>query len=34
MAVPTYDKFIEPVLHFLAGKPDGVPARDLQYLLC
>jgi restriction system protein len=28
MAVPTYDKFIEPVLRFLAGKPDGVPARD------
>lgn len=28
MAVPTYDKFIEPVLRFLAGKPEGVPARD------
>ena len=28
MVVPTYDKFIEPVLRFLAGKPDGVPARD------
>jgi restriction system protein len=28
MAVPIYDKFIEPVLRFLAGKPDGVPARD------
>lgn len=28
MAVPTYDKFIEPVLRFLAYKPDGVPARD------
>lgn len=28
MAVPTYDKFIEPVLRFLATKPDGVPARD------
>ncbi|CTT98650.1 methylated adenine and cytosine restriction protein [Escherichia coli] len=28
MAVPTYDKFIEPVLRFLAGKPDGVPDRD------
>lgn len=28
MAVPTYDKFIEPVLRFLATKPEGVPARD------
>lgn len=34
MAVPTYDKFIEPVLRFLAGKSDGVLARDIQYLLC
>lgn len=28
MAVPTYDKFIEPVLRFLVEHPDGVPARD------
>ncbi|CAQ86022.1 MULTISPECIES: restriction endonuclease [Photorhabdus] len=28
MAVPTYDKFIEPVLRFLAEKPKGAPARD------
>lgn len=28
MTVPTYDKFIEPVLRFLASKPDGAPARD------
>lgn len=28
MTVPTYDKFIEPVLRFLAGHPDGVFARD------
>lgn len=28
MVVPTYDKFIEPLLRYLAGKPDGVPARD------
>ncbi|MCP1206766.1 restriction endonuclease [Pantoea sp. B550] len=28
MAVPTYDKFIEPILRFLAGKPEGIPARD------
>lgn len=28
MAVPTYDKFIEPLLRYLADKPNGVPARD------
>ncbi|CAI8742654.1 hypothetical protein EMIT0P100_140089 [Pseudomonas sp. IT-P100] len=28
MSVPTYDQFIEPILRFLATKPDGVPARD------
>lgn len=28
MAVPTYDKFIEPVLRFLVKHPDGVFARD------
>lgn len=28
MAVPTYDKFIEPVLRFLVGHPDGVFAKD------
>ncbi|WP_105738948.1 restriction endonuclease [Cronobacter dublinensis] len=28
MSVPTYDKFIEPVLRYLAGHPDGVPARN------
>ena len=28
MAIPTYDKFIEPILRFLAGKPEGSPARD------
>lgn len=28
MAVPTYDKFIEPVLRFLAAKPSGALARD------
>jgi restriction system protein len=27
MAVPTYDKFIEPVLRFLAAHPEGVSAR-------
>ncbi|MBX4650220.1 restriction endonuclease [Klebsiella michiganensis] len=30
MAVPTYDKFIEPVLRFLATKPEGVTARDVH----
>lgn len=28
MAVPTYDKFIEPVLRFLATRPEGAPARE------
>lgn len=28
MAVPTYDKFIEPVLRFLAEHAEGTPARD------
>jgi restriction system protein len=30
MSVPTYDQFIEPVLRFLATKPDGAPTRDVQ----
>lgn len=28
MSVPTYDQFIEPLLRFLASKPDGVHARE------
>lgn len=28
MTVPTYDKFIEPILRFLAAHPDGALARD------
>ena len=28
MSVPTYDQFIEPILRFLATKPEGAPARD------
>jgi restriction system protein len=28
MPVPTYDKFIEPVLRYLAGHPEGVAAKD------
>lgn len=28
MAVPTYDKFIEPLLRFLAARPEGAPARE------
>ncbi len=27
MAVPTYDKFIEPVLRFLATRPEGALVR-------
>jgi restriction system protein len=30
MPVPTYDKFIEPILRHLATQPDGVPARDVH----
>jgi restriction system protein len=28
MAVPTYDRFIEPILRFLATRPNGAPARE------
>lgn len=28
MAVPSYDKFIEPILRFLASSPEGALARD------
>ena len=28
MAVPTYDKFIEPILRYLEKHPDGVQAKD------
>lgn len=28
MAIPTYDKFIEPLLRLLAQHPEGLPARD------
>lgn len=27
MPVPTYDRFIEPILRFLATNPDGAPAK-------
>lgn len=30
MTVPTYDRFIEPILRYLAGHPDGAPARDVH----
>lgn len=30
MPVPTYDKFIEPILRHLATHPEGVPARDVH----
>lgn len=30
MTVPTYDKFIEPVLRHLARHPDGAPARQVH----
>ena len=30
MPVPTYDRFIEPVLRYLAAHPDGSTARDVH----
>jgi restriction system protein len=30
MPVPTYDRFIEPILRHLAHHPSGVPARDVH----
>lgn len=29
MPIPTYDRFIEPVLRFLAQRPIGAPAREV-----
>ncbi len=28
MAIPTYDRFIDPILRFLAARPDGAAARE------
>ena len=30
MTVPTYDRFIEPILRFLAAHPDGANAKDVH----
>lgn len=30
MPVPTYDRFIEPILRYLAAHPDGATARDVH----
>lgn len=30
MPVPTYDRFIEPVMRYLAARPDGATARDVH----
>jgi restriction system protein len=30
MAVPTFDRFIEPILRYLAAHPDGALARDVH----
>ncbi len=30
MPIPTYDKFIDPVLRYLASKPDGALARQVH----
>lgn len=29
MPIPTYDRFIEPVLRLLAQRPSGAPAREV-----
>ena len=29
MPIPTYDKFIEPILRYLANNPEGARARDV-----
>ena len=28
MSVPTYDQFIEPILRFLAARPEGATASE------
>lgn len=30
MAIPTYDKFIEPLLRFLAARPDGASTQEAK----
>jgi restriction system protein len=30
MGLPTYDQFIEPILRYLVGHPDGAPAREVH----
>jgi restriction system protein len=30
MPVPTYDKFIEPILRYLASRPNGAAAKDVH----
>jgi restriction system protein len=30
MAVPTYDRFIEPILRYLAAHPEGAAAKDVH----
>lgn len=30
MPVPTYDKFLEPIVRYLMGHPEGAPARDVH----
>jgi restriction system protein len=30
MPVPTYDKFIEPILRYLASRPEGAAAKDVH----
>src|SRR5215831_10157848 len=30
MPVPTYDRFIEPILRYLAAHPEGAAAKDVH----
>ena len=30
MPVPTYDRFIEPILRYLAAHPEGALAREVH----
>jgi len=30
MPIPTYNRFIEPILRYLASRPDGAAARDVH----
>jgi restriction system protein len=33
MTIPSFDRFIEPLLRLLAQHPEGIPASDAQHTL-